>query len=65
MISTKLKIAIKAASILFTPQDSSFLDTGNSMNEINKAIPMGINIVLANTKTAKTAKTVESAKNIF
>ncbi|MCA1759585.1 MAG: hypothetical protein LC658_07430 [Bacteroidales bacterium] len=55
----------KAESNLLRPQLSSFLATGNKMNEINNAKLSGISTGLANTITAKRPKMKANKKNNF
>jgi hypothetical protein len=54
-----------AASILFSPHDSSFFVNGNSIKDINNAKPKGMRIDLAKINIAKSANTVARAKNSF
>lgn len=57
-IKNTIKMERKAENTIFIPQDSSFLASGNSMNEISKAMLKGIRIDLAKIKIAKSANTV-------
>ena len=57
MIKITAKIARKAASILFIPQDSNLLTNGYSINDISKAKAKGMRIGLAKIKIVKKPNT--------